>query len=105
MSILPYSLRVPSISRRTWGFVGQRPSHGEHSGASLSQFSSPDFHVALLARTNRQRSTAFCQRLGDGLSNLSVAAHRCYHGNFAFKTGRHVIQSDVCFIASALLCR
>jgi hypothetical protein len=40
----------------------------------------------LLARTNRQLSAVFCQRFGDGLANLSVAAHAPYDGYFACKT-------------------
>jgi hypothetical protein len=48
----------------------------------------------LLARTNRQLSAADCQRFGDGLANLSIAAHARYDGHFAFKTDRHVIQSS-----------
>jgi hypothetical protein len=47
----------------------------------------------LLARTNRQLSAVFCQRFGDGLANLSIAAHARYDGHFAYKTGLHVIQS------------
>jgi hypothetical protein len=50
----------------------------------------------LLTRTNRQLGAIFCQRSGNGLPDLSVAAHPGYDSNFAFKTGRHVIQSDVC---------
>ena len=60
----------------------------------MATLCTPPFpHVALLARTNRQLSAVFCQRFGDGLANLSVAAHARYDGHFAFKTDLHVIQS------------
>jgi hypothetical protein len=54
--------------------IGQRPGHSKHVGARVSLFFSPGFNVALLARANRQLSAVFCQRLCDGLANLSVAA-------------------------------
>jgi hypothetical protein len=52
----------------------------------------------LLARTNRQLSAVFCQRFGDGLANLSVAAYARYDGHFAFKADLHVIQSGAYLI-------
>jgi hypothetical protein len=78
--------------------IGQRPNHGEHTGACASQLFGPGFNVTLVARTNRQLSAVFCQRFGDGLANLSVAAHARYDGHFAYKTGLHVIQSGAYLI-------
>ena len=77
-------------------FIGQGPGHGEDAGASLSQFLSSGFNVALRARTDRQLSAVSRQRFGDGLSDLSVAAHARHYGHFAFKSGRHVIHTSVC---------
>jgi hypothetical protein len=78
--------------------IGQRPSHSEHADACVSQLFGPGFNVALLARTNRQLSAVFCQRFGDGLANLTVAAHARYDGHFAVKTDLHVIQSGAYLI-------
>ena len=78
--------------------IGQRPSHGEHAGTSVSQLFGPGVNVVLLARTNCQLSAVFCQRFGDGLANLSVAAHARYDGHFACKTDLHVIQSGAYLI-------
>src|SRR4029079_903647 len=74
--------------------IGQGPKHSEHTGASVSQLFGQGVNVALLARTNRQLSAVFSQRFGDGLANLSVAAHARYDGHFACKTDLHVAQSD-----------
>jgi hypothetical protein len=72
--------------------IGQRPSHSEHAGACVSQFFGPGFNVAFIARTNRQLSAVFCQRLGDGLADLSVAAHARYYGHLIFEVDLHVAQ-------------
>jgi hypothetical protein len=42
------------------------------------------YGLALCARANRKRGAGICQRFGDDLSHLSVAAHAGHHGDFAF---------------------
>src|SRR6266849_1180115 len=80
MSILLYSLKGALYQLAHLGFISQRRVQGKHTCAGLAKLFSARFHVALCARTNRERGAVLCECFGDGLPDLSVVALRLSPG-------------------------
>jgi hypothetical protein len=96
MSSLSYSLKVASISCRTWdSSVSDAAMANALAPACLSSAARASTSLCVCAQIASTAPAPLCERFGDGLPDLSVVAHAHHQGDFAFKTGRHVIQSDV----------
>ena len=90
MSIFLYSLKTRSINWRTWASSVRDATTASTRAPAWRRLFSSLFHVALCARTNRERGAVLREYFCDGLPDLSVAAYACHQGNFSFKNGRHV---------------
>ena len=65
------------------------------------QFGGARHHVVLGARADGERSALRGQRLGDGLSHLTVMADARDDGDLAFEIARHFTLLRVCEFVAA----
>src|SRR6266581_6799562 len=80
MSILLYSLKTRSINWRTWASSVRDATTASTRAPAWRRLFSSLFHVALCARTNRERGAVLCEYFCDGLPHLSVAGLRLSPG-------------------------